>query len=260
MGVVSAMRETPVSALADVSPVTVVGADRGAPVCLVCEHASDLIPASLGALGLADKDRHSHAVWDIGAEALARRMAEALDAPLVLAGVSRVVIDLNRPPERPDAMPVQAESIEIPGNADLSQVDRADRIAAIYEPFHQTVRDTLDGFAAPPTLVTIHSFTPVWYGKTRETEIGLLHDQDPSLAQDMMAAAPRDIRIELNQPYSAADGVTHMLAMHGTARGLRNVMLEVRNDLLLDDAGVARIADVLSGMLRPALGLHEVMP
>ena len=102
----------------------VVNPNGRAPVCLVCEHASAAIPSSLGALGLADADRYSHAVWDIGAEELARTLSRRLDAPLVLARVSRLVYDCNRPPEREDAMPARTETIDIPGNRDLTPAER----------------------------------------------------------------------------------------------------------------------------------------
>lgn len=231
----------------------VVNPKGSAPVCLVCEHASAAIPSSLGALGLADRDRFSHAVWDIGAEALARQLSARLDAPLVLARVSRLVYDCNRPPEREDAMPSRTETIDIPGNRDLSPAARALRTREIYEVFHATLGETLEAFPKPPALVTIHSFTPTWFGKPRATELGILHDDDPTLALAMLPAADSALKTELNQPYSAADGVTHTLTKHGTARGLRNVMIEVRNDLLSNDEQVARIASILERMLTFAL-------
>ena len=224
-----------------------------AGICLVCEHASSAIPESLGDLGLAVADRYSHAVWDIGAEALARRLSGMLDAPLVLARVSRLVHDCNRPPEAADAIPARTEQIEIPGNRGLSDDQRAARAAQVYEPFHRVVSETLDAFASVPVMVTVHSFTPTWYGRPRPTEVGLLHDSDDRLARAMLAAAGPGYRTELNQPYSAADGVTHMLKRHAVARALSNVMIEVRNDLLGDDAAVERVARHLSDMLTAAL-------
>ncbi len=224
-----------------------------AEVCLVCEHASPAIPAALGALGLSEEDRFSHAVWDPGAAELARRLAERLDAPVVMARVSRLVYDCNRPPERADAMPERTETIEVPGNRALSPEHRAARTQAVYDPFHQLVSDTLDGFTSPPALVTVHSFSPTWFGTRRETEIGLLHDADDRLARAMLRAAPAGNAPGLNEPYSAADGVTHMLARHATARGLDSVMIEVRNDLLRDDDAQRRIAASLHQMITTAL-------
>lgn len=238
----------------DDGPVAAVVNPAGrSTVCLVCEHASAEIPTSLGNLGLAAPDRYAHAVWDPGAEALARRLSELLDAPLVVNRVSRLVYDCNRPPEAPDGMPARTERIEVPGNRNLTDADRAARVAEVYKPFHAEVSRVLDGFERFPVMVTVHSFTPVWNGVPRATEVGLLHDADPTLAVDMLAAAGAAPRVELNMPYSAADGVTHTLRKHANARGLRNVMIEVRNDLLADDAGVERIAAALASMLTAAL-------
>ena len=240
----------------DGHPSQVVNRGGQAPVCLVCEHASAVIPATLGTLGLAEEDRFSHAVWDIGAEALARELSARLDAPLVLARVSRLVYDLNRPPQAPDAMPVQSGDVPVPGNRDLTQDEKDARTAEVYDPFHATLSEVLDGFDAPPALVTIHSFAPIWDGKPRLTQLGLLHDADAGLATTMLQIADTTLVTHLNEPYSARDGVTHTLERHAIARGLKNVMIEVRNDLLTAEADVARIATELAGMLIAALDLQ----
>ena len=107
--------------------VEVVNPDGTAAICLVCEHASSAIPRSLGILGLNEMARKSHAAWDPGAALLARKLAASLDAPLVLGRVSRLVHDCNRPPDRADAMPSRTEEIDIPGNRDLSDDEKAAR-------------------------------------------------------------------------------------------------------------------------------------
>ncbi|MDJ1015775.1 MAG: N-formylglutamate amidohydrolase [Paracoccaceae bacterium] len=231
----------------------VLNPDGAALVCMVCEHASARIPAALDDLGLFPKDRFSHAVWDIGARDLALGIATALDAKLVVSRVSRLVYDCNRPPDAPDAMPFQSERVAIPGNRNLTEDERAARTEAVYEPFRRLLSNTLDGYANRPTMLTLHSFAPVWHGAAREVQIGFVHDVDDSLAQDLLRHAPADLNVAINEPYSAADGVAHTLKEHATPRGLRNVMIEVRNDLISDAAGVVRIAEVLLAMLVPAL-------
>lgn len=231
----------------------VVNPGGRAPICLVCEHASAAIPASLDGLGLAPEGRFSHAAWDIGARSLAVMLSRLLDAPLVASRVSRLVYDCNRPPEAPDAIPERSEVIEIPGNRSLSHQDKARRVEEVYLPFKKCLSETLDGFATPPALVTVHSFTPVWHGRRRDVELGLLHDADDRLARAALDVAPATLDTRLNAPYSASDGVTHTLREHALPRGLPNVMLEIRNDLISDDTGVARIADLLAAMLSRAL-------
>ena len=242
--------------LPDEGPVAqLFRADGQAPVLLVCEHASAFIPSSLNDLGLATADRYSHAVWDIGAADLAMALADTLDSPLVMSGVSRLVYDCNRPPEVPDAIPAKSEVIEVPANRDLTPAARAARAAAVYEPFSARLFSLLDQAGPRTALVTIHSFTPVYFGKDRPTEIGILHDRDDRLALALATALEGcGLRVELNQPYSAKDGVTHTLARHAIPRGLPNVMIEVRNDFLRDPAGIARIAAILAPALDAAIG------
>ncbi len=243
----------------DDGPAAEVINPRGsAPICLVCEHASAFIPATLGDLGLAPEHRQSHAAWDIGGRDLATALSQRLDAPLVASRVSRLVYDCNRPPNAPGAIPEKSEVVEVPGNVGLSDAARAARATEVYDPFRSLLKTTLDGFAEPPVLVTIHSFTPVWFGQPREVELGLLHDSDDRLARAMLAEAPDGLDTRLNAPYSVTDGVTHTLREHAIPRGVQNVMIEVRNDLVSDAAGVARFAGILDTMLTRALATQGV--
>ena len=244
--------DRPILAPDELPAAEVVNPGGRGDAVLICDHASATIPASLGDLGLSREDRFSHAVWDPGAEALSRLLSRTLDAPLVLSRVSRLVHDCNRSPERLDAAPDRVERIDVPGNRDLTADERARRTREVYDPFHAAIDAVLDARPDVPRMITVHSFTPVWNGAPRATEIGLLHDADPALARAMLAAAPSAFRTELNMPYSAADGVTHTLARHGTARGLPSVMIEVRNDLLADAAGVSAVAEALTAMLAQA--------
>lgn len=224
-------------------PVECLNPGGQAPVVLVCEHASHFIPAALEDLGLDPADRLSHAAWDPGALEVAKAMSTALDAPLVAARVSRLVYDCNRPPEAEGAMPARTEVIEVPGNRELSAEAREARVRAVYVPFRDMLAEVL---AARPgaALVTVHSFTPTWFGTPRSAEIGLLHDADDRLARAMLETSSiLPAQAALNVPYSAADGVTHTLREHGAGR--QNVMIEIRNDLIADEA----TAHVMGGAL-----------
>lgn len=224
------------------------------PVVLVCEHASRAMPPAYGSLGLDEAAMRSHAAWDIGAMEVAVALSAMLDAPLVMGGVSRLIYDLNRPPEAASAIPDRSEIFDIPGNRNLSDQDRAARAAAIHDPFHNALSDLLDQ-RAPTALVTIHSFTPVYNGVAREVEIGFLHDADGTLAKAALAAeeARGTYRAALNEPYTAADGVTYTLAKHGEARGLPALMIEVRNDLIdtsdTAEAMAAHLKDTLEAAM-----------
>lgn len=242
--------------------VRIVNEGGGGPAVLVCEHASNHVPAGCGTLGLPAAALTSHIAWDPGAAALAESLSKRLDASLVIAGISRLVIDCNRPPDHPGAMPVLSEDTDIPGNRDLSPAERAARVAAVYTPFHEALAGLLDARLAAgerPALVTIHSFTPVFRGRPRAVQLGILHDADARLADALIDLARTEggLEVRRNEPYGPADGVTHTLVRHALPRGLPNAMIEVRNDLLSEeesgDGAISRMADRLALLLRRAL-------
>lgn len=235
------------------NPVEVINSGGSSSVVLVCEHASPHIPASFDYLGLLPEHRRSHAAWDLGAMAVARVLSQTLDAALVAPTVSRLVYDCNRPPDAPDAMSVKSETIAVPGNARLSPQDRAARAATVYLPFRAALVRQIDQ-TEHPILVTIHSFTPVYQGCPRVAEIGVLHDEDTRLADTMLQVAadhtPR--LVERNQPYGPEDGVTHTLKEHGVAHGHPNVMLELRNDLILTPEKQRAMGEMIAPWLQNA--------
>jgi len=247
---------------ADFAPAELVNPAGTGPFLLVCEHASNHIPAALNTLGLSEETRHSHVAWDPGAAGVADRLATLLDAPLVKARISRLVYDCNRPPEAASAMPARVERYDIPGNTGLSAAQRAARVAQVYEPFRSLLAQTIADRPTPPVLVTIHSFTPVYLGTPRKVEIGILHDSDSRLADAMLARADTHTKFITgrNDPYGPEDGVTHTLRLHGIENGLLNVMIEIRNDLITDDTAQAAMAALLAGLLRDALSACAPKP
>ncbi len=226
-----------------------------APFLFVCEHACLNIPAEFQKLGLSDEARSSHVAWDPGAGAVTRHLSRSLDCPAVLGRFSRLLYDCNRPPEAADAIPVKSEIYEISGNVGLSEQERSRRVEQFYRPFEQELSAQLDSQTSPAALVTIHSFTPVYNGVKRDVELGILHDADSRLADAMLAVASRhtNLNVQRNEPYGPRNGVTHTLKLQGISRGLLNVMLEVRNDLLQTPAQCDAIAEMLAGLLADAL-------
>lgn len=238
-------------------PVIENAAAKGRAV-IVCEHASNHIPALWGDLGLTPDQRSAHIAWDPGALGLARGLARHLDAVLVHAPISRLVYDCNRAPDMAGAMPARSEVHDIPGNAALSPEDRAARTAAVYVPFHDGLHAVLmDRIARGlhPALITIHSFTPVYFGQPRTLEFGVIHDADDRLPRAILAEAQARTRLRaaLNEPYSAQDDVTHTLRLHATPYGLPNAMLEVRNDLIATPEAEAAMASTLAPVLAAAM-------
>lgn len=243
----------------EADPVIVVNGEGASPICLVCEHAGRKIPKSLGNLGLGPDELEAHIAWDIGAEAVSRRLSAKLDAPLVLQRYSRLVYDCNRPPDAPDAMPAVSESTRVPGNEDLGEGQRQERADLIYRPFQAAVSRLLEARLPrgdAPALVTIHSFTAVYKDVRRSVEIGILHDSDARLANAVLkrfAQSPGFV-VRRNEPYGPGDGVTHTLKLQAIARGIPNVMIEIRNDLIGEEAGqrgwADRLADIIGDAVR----------
>ncbi|KKX29584.1 N-formylglutamate amidohydrolase [Rhizobium sp. LC145] len=243
---------------ADGDPVAVENADGRGEVLLVCEHASRRLPERYGDLGLSQEALASHIAWDPGALAVSRLMSRSLDATLIHQRFSRLIYDCNRPPESPAAMRDVSEIFRIPGNENLTEAERSLRTTSLYLPFHGRIREEIAARRArgrPTVLVTVHSFTPVYFGKLREVEIGILHEKDSRLADRMLAAAAdtRLYHVACNEPYGPADGVTHTLEVHAMPAGLLNVMIEIRNDLIADETGQGVVADFLTGLLRESL-------
>lgn len=228
----------------------VINAKGAAPIVLVCEHATNLVPPEFNALGLDAETLQSHIAWDPGALAVARFMSERLDAPLVVSTVSRLLHDVNRPPGSESACPATSEKYEVPGNRDLSEAQRLQRAERFYFPFHRHLEAVIARqceLHAAVALVTIHSFVPVFNGVERQLDLGLIYDADQRLADRLFSAAGAiSMRIGRNTPYGPVDGVTHTLATHALPRGLPNVMLEIRNDLIAAESEQRRMAELLS--------------
>ncbi|NVK32485.1 MAG: N-formylglutamate amidohydrolase [Gammaproteobacteria bacterium] len=237
--------------------VNVVMPSSRPSIVIVCEHASNRIPEQLCNLGLDEAARLSHAAWDPGAFGVASVMRDQLSAVLVGSGVSRLVYDCNRPPEALSAIPTKSEIYDIPGNVDLTAVARQARIDRVYRPFESALSNVIHGHRDTLRLmVTVHSFTPVYYGAQRDVEIGVLHGEDPKFAELMMQAIPASnvFDVRLNEPYSAQDGVAHTLDLHGARNDLANVMIEIRNDLIQTPETQSVMGNYLCDWISQAIG------
>ena len=241
-------------------PVIENEAARGR-IILVCEHASNHLPEPWGYLGLTDDQRRTHIAWDLGALGLAQALSKLLDAALIHAPVSRLIYDCNRAPDMAGAMPQRSEIHDIPGNAAISVAERLARTKAVYLPFHNGVHGLIARRIAhglQPVVVTIHSFTPLYFGKPRTVEFGVIHDADPAYAMAIHRAAQATTRLvcDLNAPYTAADDVTHTLRVVATPYGLPHAMLEIRNDLIASPEAEQAMAKILAPVLN--MGLLEI--
>lgn len=224
-----------------------------ARLLLTVEHATNFIPAELQKLGLPDDLIEDHVGWDIGALEVASRMAHLLDAPLVAAPASRLLIDPNRDLDAHDLIPETAETAPVPGNLHLSEDERAARISAYHAPFHAAIEQILRAQPSVRALVSIHSFTPVLMGEKRPWHVGILHGSDARLADAILQELRRDpsLVVGRNQPYAPAQGVFYSMDRHACGRA--PVMIEIRNDLIRNAAGQERWAQILAGATAAAL-------
>ena len=249
----------PVAPEAEFPPIIENAIAKGRLI-LVCEHASNAIPERWGDLGLTIDQRRAHIAWDPGALTVAMGLMKRLDAVLIHAPISRLIYDCNRAPDMKGAVPAKSEIHDIPGNANISTEERLARTEAVYMPWTNALHSLIArriALGLRQVIVTIHSFTPVYFGKPRAVEFGIIHDADPSLAVAIHSAARKTrLQAELNSPYSAADDVTHTLRLHATPYGLPNAMLEIRNDLIATDAACDAMAETLAPVIN--MGLVEI--
>lgn len=236
--------------------LAIENAETETDLVIVCEHAGRRIPRALGTLGLPETRLARHYMWDIGALDLARALAARLEAPLLRQRYSRMVCDCNRRPDVASFIPSAGEGEDVPGNRELDAAARRDREEAVWRPFHRGVAAFLESRGDRPTaLVTVHSFTPVFFGEPRPWLAGVLYERDRRLAPATLAAL-REGHGDLvgdNQPYRMSRDDDYTVPVHGEDRGLPSVEIEVRNDLLGDAAGVGSWADALAAALRRAL-------
>lgn len=228
-------------------------------VMLLCEHAGNAIPASLQHLGLTRENIESHIGWDIGAGKLARLIARNLNAPLILQRYSRLVIDCNRPLHSAQSIPVLSGGVEIPANTHLSRDDRLARHTEIFEALDAAIVDGLSR-CQRQAVFSIHSFTQQLQGEVRPWHAGFLSRQDLTTASQLMNYIhdqQPDLMLALNEPYRIEDASDWFIPAHAEPRKLKHCLIEVRNDLLRNDADIAQWARLLSGAIETVLQTHD---
>jgi predicted N-formylglutamate amidohydrolase len=226
---------------------------------LLGDHAGRIVPGALGDLGLSAEAMDRHITWDIGVEGLGLGLAQALGACFVRQRFSRLVIDCNRAPERPDAIAAVSDGAVIPGNAALTPAQRLARRVEVFEPYHARIAQELDARAAagqPSVVVALHSFTPVMDGFVRPWRFGVLHAEDSPFSTAVLARLRAEAGPDVvgdNRPYRM-DETDYTVPHHARPRGLDYLELEVRQDTIAGDDGQRQVADLLARLLPAALG------
>ena len=242
------------------APVIHERPNAASPFLVTCDHAGNLVPRSLGDLGVSAAERQRHIAWDIGALGVARALAEALDGELLAQRYSRLVIDCNRPADSAELCPARSEATEVPGNVALAPAAIEARLAHIWRPYPDAIRARLDARGSRATLyVAVHSFTPVYLGRARAWQVGVLYGEDRRLALPALEflRTHGDFVVGDNQPYRI-DDKDQGIPAHALARGLPNVLFEIRQDLIAHSAGQLAWAARLAATLRHARAVLQI--
>ncbi len=239
----------------DPPAVTVANEAGTSPIVLLCEHASNFIPARYAGLGLSEADLQRHIAYDPGAAPVARHLSATLDAVLVMSGYSRLLIDCNRPLASPSSIPERSEATDIFGNIGIDAAERAYRDAHFFAPFRNRVAALLDarlGAGLPTVLIGMHSFTPVYLGVSRVWHAGFLYARARKLGAALIAglvSIDPSLVVGDNEPYRITDEHDYTVPYQGDARGIPTALIEVRQDLIWDSDGQAAWAERLTTVL-----------
>lgn len=248
----------PLLGAADPPPYEFIGGCPGARCLVVADHAGVAVPACLRGLGLGQEVFRQHIAVDLGSRAVAALLAELLGAPLIMANYSRLVVDMNRSLNDPTAFIPVSDGTVIPGNQNLGAAEKQRRADSIYRPYHAAIDNRIDEFlrqGCVPVIISIHSFTPVLENLRRPWHIGVLWDKDPRIALPLLARLRQnpELLVGDNEPYSGRHPADYTVDHHGEGRGVPNISLEVRQDLLHDQAGVERWSGILADALTEVL-------
>ncbi|MCC8964594.1 N-formylglutamate amidohydrolase [Bradyrhizobium sp. Pear76] len=238
----------------DVSPVLERNPAGGSPFLFTCDHYGRLIPSPLGDLGLPETELERHIACDIGIAGVATQLSDLLGAHLIAQRYSRLVIDCNRPPHVASSVPLISEATTVPGNEGLSREAAEMRRAQIFDPYHQRIEEVINERARqgmPTVLVSLHSFTPVYAGIARPWHIGTLYHRDTMLPPRLLKhlRSEGDLVVGDNEPYAVSDETDYTIPVHGEKRGLMNSGIEIRQDLISDQAGETAWAERLARIL-----------
>lgn len=246
----------------DPPPFEIFNETGTAPILLVCDHASRSIPATMNGLGLDPGALDLHIAYDIGAAELTRLLARRLNAPAVLAGYSRLLIDCNRQPGDPQSIPGISDGVVIPGNQNLGEAEQGERAETFHWPYHHAI-DTM--FAQlrrrgpDPVLFSIHTFTPTMGGEERFWDVGVLWNQDPRLPVPLISMLRQHdwLRVGDNEPYSGKE-IAYTINLHAGSAGLANAAIEVRQDHCETRKKLIRWADMFGEVLETILTMDHV--
>ena len=247
----------------DPQPFELVNPAGKTQIVICSDHASNVVPKSLGTLGLDPSEFDRHIAVDIGAADVVRRLAQTFDAPAILASYSRLVIDFNRPLDDHTSVRVISDGTVIPGNRRLTSNELDARANAFFWPYHRAIAAAIaerrDGKRCPVVL-SIHSYTGEMNGVNRPWQLGVLSGGDRRIADPLLRGLQErgGFTIGDNEPYSGLNLYGYTIETHALPLGLPNVLLEFRQDEIDSIQKAHAWADKVAEVLRPILECPEI--
>ena len=233
------------------------GTPGGSGFLILCDHATNRVPPEYGTLGLDEGQLNRHIAYDIGALGVALEMGSRLQATVISSGFSRLLIDPNRGEDDPTLIMQISDGALVPGNVHVDEAERQKRISRFFAPYHAAIADQIDtmlNHSVIPMIASIHSFTENWRGVPRKWHAAVLWDKDPRVAVPLLRELRERTGLEIgdNEPYTG-----HLrndsIFRHATVRGLPNVLVEIRQDLIRDAKGQREWAELLADCLAAIL-------
>jgi predicted N-formylglutamate amidohydrolase len=248
------------------APFDIIEGDRKRGIVLVADHAHRELPEEYGDLGLPASEFDRHIAYDIGVEAVTRKLAALLGVPAVMARFSRLLIDPNRGEDDPTLIRQLYDGTVVPGNYPMAAEERERRLDRFYRPYHDAVAAMVASVAhesgAAPFIFSVHSFTPVMQGNIRPWHVGVLWDMDHRAPWPLIEKLAEDKSLVVgdNEPYDGALRGDTMFR-HAIVNGFAHALIEIRQDLIADDRGATEWAERLTPIVdainrRP--DIHEV--
>jgi predicted N-formylglutamate amidohydrolase len=243
----------------DAPAVAIERPSAASPIMLIADHAGGAVPRSLNGLGLSKADLARHIAIDIGVLGVSQQLSASLDATLIHQRYSRLVIDCNRHPQHESAFAAVSDGVRVPGNERISFEDAARRIVEIFMPYHAAITSQLDRrveAGRPVALVAMHSFTPRHTVLTaaRPWPISVLFNRDRAIADRLVALlAAEGLHVGVNEPYTVDEVSDFAIPVHGEARGIPSVEIEIRQDQIATPEAQLRWAALLGPLLERAV-------
>jgi predicted N-formylglutamate amidohydrolase len=248
------------------APFRTISGNEGGGLVIICDHASNTIPPELENLGLSSADLERHIAWDIGIQGVTTPLADRLGATYVYQRYSRLVIDCNRRSGSAQSVMLVSDGTEIPGNRNLTAAEVNARESEILHPYHQAIEQELErrkALGRPTIVFAMHSCTPIFGGEAgpRPWHIGVIAHRDWRIGESLIGllSAETDFCVGRNKPYEVNMEMDYTVPIHAEGRGLPYVEIEIRQDLIADEAGQRKWTELLCGLLPRVVGQSGVL-